>query len=201
MITVLITFACFFFDWLVNIQTLQQMCDSNLILITTIAQLVLTTRVIRIYKFCPLLLVWYLVRVCWLFVLACCLVFGLLVSWLFVADTELSKVANYLLNDITTVHSNHLTVGIIGAKYLLPALQSIGRSGMPLSFTIMTTLLATSAQSRDQPPPVPRHVETYASFWYSVHWILGCCAPHCPWGGEWLVTHRSSDSPQRVASH
>eukprot|EP01121_Diplochlamys_sp_Union-15-3_P007144 TRINITY_DN1797_c0_g1_i1.p1 TRINITY_DN1797_c0_g1~~TRINITY_DN1797_c0_g1_i1.p1 ORF type:complete len:940 (-),score=210.90 TRINITY_DN1797_c0_g1_i1:27-2846(-) len=53
-----------------------------------------------------------------------------------VAPSEKNNVIKELLNDITVKWTNHLNTGIVGTKYLLPVLSSIGRTD--LAYTIAT---------------------------------------------------------------
>jgi hypothetical protein len=55
-----------------------------------------------------------------------------------VPESNYDDVVNYLLNDILNEHNGHLTVGIVGAKYLLSTLNLIGRADV--AWTLATSV-------------------------------------------------------------
>eukprot|EP00026_Physarum_polycephalum_P001443 Phypoly_transcript_01444.p1 GENE.Phypoly_transcript_01444~~Phypoly_transcript_01444.p1 ORF type:complete len:1095 (+),score=131.93 Phypoly_transcript_01444:37-3285(+) len=52
--------------------------------------------------------------------------------------SQVEEVEKYLLNDILNEHAGHLTVGIVGAKYLLSTLTNIGRADVAWTVTTQT---------------------------------------------------------------
>lgn len=56
-----------------------------------------------------------------------------------VPEEERGNVSFYLERDLLDHHNNHLTTGIIGTKYLMPALTDTGRSDMAYELAVQTT--------------------------------------------------------------
>ena len=56
-----------------------------------------------------------------------------------VPDKDIGAASFYLERDILDHHNNHLTTGIIGTKYLMPALSATGRSDMAYDLAVQTT--------------------------------------------------------------
>jgi len=56
-----------------------------------------------------------------------------------VPEKEIGNVSFYLERDLLDHHNNHLTTGIIGTKYLMPALTLTGRSDMAYDLAVQTT--------------------------------------------------------------
>lgn len=56
-----------------------------------------------------------------------------------VPEEERGNVSFYLERDLLDHHNNHLTTGIIGTKYLMPALSDTGRSDMAYNLAVQTT--------------------------------------------------------------
>ncbi|HEV2494073.1 MAG TPA: family 78 glycoside hydrolase catalytic domain [Terriglobia bacterium] len=56
-----------------------------------------------------------------------------------VPEEDRGNVSFYLERDLLDHHNNHLTTGIIGTKYLMPALTDTGRSDMAYHLAVQTT--------------------------------------------------------------
>jgi alpha-L-rhamnosidase len=56
-----------------------------------------------------------------------------------VPETDVGNASFYLERDLLDHHNNHLTTGIIGTKYLMPALTAAGRSDMAYDLAVQTT--------------------------------------------------------------
>jgi alpha-L-rhamnosidase len=56
-----------------------------------------------------------------------------------VPEKEIGNVSFYLERDLLDHHNNHLTTGIIGTKYLMPALTMTGRSDMAYDLAVQTS--------------------------------------------------------------
>lgn len=56
-----------------------------------------------------------------------------------VPERDIGSVSFYLERDLLDHHNNHLTTGIIGTKYLMPALTETGRSDMAYDLAVQTT--------------------------------------------------------------
>ena len=56
-----------------------------------------------------------------------------------VPEKAIGNVSFYLERDLLDHHNNHLTTGIIGTKYLMPALTETGRSDMAYDLAVQTT--------------------------------------------------------------
>jgi len=56
-----------------------------------------------------------------------------------VPEKDVGAASFYLERDILDHHNNHLTTGIIGTKYLMPALTETGRSDMAYDLAVQTT--------------------------------------------------------------
>jgi len=56
-----------------------------------------------------------------------------------VPSADLTTVVNNLANDVMVTHNEHLTTGIIGAKYLLEALSLYGRTDVALAIAAQTS--------------------------------------------------------------
>jgi alpha-L-rhamnosidase len=54
-------------------------------------------------------------------------------------EKDIGNVSFYLERDLLDHHNNHLTTGIIGTKYLMPALTATGRSDMAYDLAVQTT--------------------------------------------------------------
>jgi len=56
-----------------------------------------------------------------------------------VPEKDIGNASFYLERDLLDHHNNHLTTGIIGTKYLMPALTATGRSDMAYDLAVQTT--------------------------------------------------------------
>jgi alpha-L-rhamnosidase len=56
-----------------------------------------------------------------------------------VPEKDIGNASFYLERDLLDHHNNHLTTGIIGTKYLFPALTATGRSDMAYDLAVQTT--------------------------------------------------------------
>jgi len=94
-----------------------------------------------------------------------------------VPRTDYNNWLNVLLNDIINTNDRHFTVGIVGAKYLLPVLSAVGRDDLAFELASQTTYPSWGYF-------LSQGATTLWENWYSSQFVAYGSRNHIMYGGQ-----------------